>query len=695
LRLRETNQALGSGLAFSLLIVAGLLWAPRSGNASCFAEVTGGDAPFAALMESDPRAAIAQIQTEILRTPAGSNVALSRAHLYAMLMDAYQNSGEIALARDASAHGIQALTTVDGPGLRHRLLFTEIMLNQVQGHIAQAAADYEQAAQSVPDDSPDLVCVLGDRGYLRFLVGGRIDAAVDAMRAYRLAGDLGLGQIRLSAGQLLARLYAQYGLYDEALKLADDGVAFYLHAPNKVLLSDAYLFRGDIFVNKEDYSAAEADFLKSRALLEVAGDRFAQSFTLQRLCLVAAKMPNHSDAPTTCHGAYELANAVKNPISAKLVLVALGQIEFGKGHDKEAIGLWDRALAEDGVDLPKRTRSTIYSLRAQAKQRLGDTVGALRDISLHVNSLENERQARSADQSALLKLMMDSALKSEELAKVRAEARVAEMAISRQTFIRNLFIAATILLIAMVPLGMWSWHRRKVVVPRRAAEARLVALGQLTGGIAHDFNNLLGVLYQTIGLLARRESVAQDPVALDLVQQAQQAGEIGADITKQLLSFARQQNLKPEAVNMSAFLLDARPLLERAAGTTMTVHVETQDATSVAWVDRRQLTAALLNLVANSRDAKSDTFIVRTYTDAGRRIRIDAIDRGCGMTPAVLARALEPFYSTKAVGAGSGLGLSTVQGFVSQSSGSLKIISESNRGTTVSLWLPSVGASHG
>jgi signal transduction histidine kinase len=290
---------------------------------------------------------------------------------------------------------------------------------------------------------------------------------------------------------------------------------------------------------------------------------------------------------------------------------------------------------------------------------------------------------------------MDSALKSEELAKVRAEARVAEMAISRQTFIRNLFIAATILLIAMVPLGMWSWHRRKVVVPRRAAEARLVALGQLTGGIAHDFNNLLGVLYQTIGLLARREAVAQDPVALDLVREAQQAGEIGADITAQLLSFARQQNLKPEAVNMSAFLLDARPLLERAAGTTMTVHVETQDATSVAWVDRRQLTAALLNLVANSRDAKSDTFIVRTYTDAGRRIRIDAIDRGCGMTPAVLARALEPFYSTKAVGAGSGLGLSTVQGFVSQSSGSLKIISESNRGTTVSLWLPSVGASHG
>lgn len=675
------------------MIVAALCSAWRSGNASCFAEMTGGDAPFAALMERDPRAAIAQIRAELSSAPTRSKAGLSDSHLYAMLMDAYQNSGDIALARDAATHGMQSLTIADGPGLQHRLLFTGLILNQIQGHIAEAAAEYEKAAQSVPDDAPELVCVLGDRGYLRYLVGGRVDAAVDAMRAYRLAGDLGRDQIRLSAGQLLARLYAQYGLYDEALKLADDAVTFYQSSSNRVLLSDAYLFRGDVLLDKGDYSAADADFRKSRMLLEVVGDRFVQSFTLQRLCQVAARMPNRSDATTACREAYELANAVKNPISAKFVLMAMGQIEFGNAHEREAIELWDRTLAENGAELPQRTRSAIYNLRAQAKTRLGDTQGALRDTNLYVKSLEGERQARSADQSAFLKLMLDSALKTEELAKVRAEARVAEMAASRQMFIRNLFIASTLLLTGAVPLGMWSWHRRKVVVgARRAAEDQLVALGQLTGGIAHDFNNLLGVLYQTIGLLGRLESVAQDPVALELVQQAQQASEIGAGITSQLLSFARQQNLRPEAVSMSAFLLDVRPLLERAAGTTMLVHVESQDASSVAWVDRRQLTAALLNLVANSRDAKSDRLTLRTYTDVGRRIRIDAIDRGCGMTPSVLARALEPFYSTKAIGAGSGLGLSMVQGFVSQSGGSIGIISEENRGTTVSLWLPAAGA---
>jgi signal transduction histidine kinase len=110
----------------------------------------------------------------------------------------------------------------------------------------------------------------------------------------------------------------------------------------------------------------------------------------------------------------------------------------------------------------------------------------------------------------------------------------------------------------------------------------------------------------------------------------------------------------------------------------------------VAWADQRLLTAALLNLVSNARDAMSGggTVSIQAATDVNRRIRLDVIDEGCGMTPEVLARAVEPFYSTKAVGSGSGLGLSVVEGFASQSGGALAIQSESNRGTTVSLWLP-------
>ena len=115
-----------------------------------------------------------------------------------------------------------------------------------------------------------------------------------------------------------------------------------------------------------------------------------------------------------------------------------------------------------------------------------------------------------------------------------------------------------------------------------------------------------------------------------------------------------------------------------------------------AWVDRRQLTAALLNVAANARDAMlhGGRFTVRAYSEDGRWIRIDMTDEGCGMAPEVLAHAIEPFYSTKAVGHGSGLGLSMVEGFATQSGGSLALVSELNRGTTVSLWLPTAGAFH-
>jgi signal transduction histidine kinase len=405
--------------------------------------------------------------------------------------------------------------------------------------------------------------------------------------------------------------------------------------------------------------------------------------------------PQHPDADAVCHDAYRLAETFNNPVSMKAVLAALGQIEFGKGHAREAIALWDRALANDGAELPSRWPAIIYRLRARARAQLGDAVGALRDTNLYVEYLESRRAAQSADEVALLNLKFGAALKDEELARVRAEARAAGLATSRQAFIRDLVATAAVLLVAAALLGMWMWHRRKLAVEaREAAEEGLAALGRLTGGIAHDFNNLLGVLQQAVGLLAHRESVAGDAAATDLVQQARQASQICADITSQLLSFARQQNLQPEALEVDRYLRDVLPLLERAAGTAITVRVETPEPAPVAWVDPRQLTAALLNLTTNARDALSGggTITVRAVPDGNRRVRVDVIDEGCGMPPEVLARAIEPFYSTKKVGHGSGLGLSMVQGFATQSGGTLAIASSPGRGTTVSLWLPAARA---
>jgi signal transduction histidine kinase len=683
-----------ASLPLSLLFAALLCWAPVAARASCFSEVLGGDGPFAGQIERDPKGAIALLETQLSRTFQGRSARMSTAHLYAILMDAYQGAGNIDAARAAAAQGMEALTPADGDGLRRRLQLTSIKLLMDQGQLERAAAEYEQASAHVPGNAPDLVCVLGDRGYLRMLVGRKVDAAVDAMRAYQLAGQIGKDEIQLLAGQLLARLYSQVGLYDEALALSDAPIAFYSHSWNRLALSDAYLFRGDVYALKHDYAAANADFLNSRVLLQAAGDLFVLSYTQQRLCSVAAKMPDRPDASAMCHAAYEAAKAVKNPITAKFTLAALGVIEFDERHPRAAVDLWDRVLADDGVDIPKRLRSEVYQLTGRARAQLGDMVGALHDTNLYLAALEEEQKTRSADQVALLNVEFQTTLKDEELARVHAEARTREVAAERHASIRNLIAVSATLLVATLSFGTWLWHRKLAIKARAATEERLAAIGRLTGGIAHDFNNLVTVLQQALGLLGGRDSVADDAVALDLVQQARRASQICADITSQLLSFSRQQNLQPQAIDVDRYLHDVLPLLERAAGNAVKVRLELQQPCPVAWADQRQLTAALLNLVSNARDAMSSggTLTIQAATDVEQRIRLDVIDEGCGMTPAVLTRAVEPFYSTKAVGSGSGLGLSMVQGFASQSGGALAIRSEPNRGTTVSLWLPAAGA---
>ena len=284
--------------------------------------------------------------------------------------------------------------------------------------------------------------------------------------------------------------------------------------------------------------------------------------------------------------------------------------------------------------------------------------------------------ARLAAQArwALLNVKFALALKDEELAKLRAEQRSHELDASRQALIRDAIAAAAVATIVAIAalLSAWLWHRRKIAVDARAAaEERLAAVGRLTGGVAHDFNNLLSVIHQAAGLLALRESVKADAIAEQLVEQARRAARLCADITSQLLSFARQQNLSPEPVDLDRCLREALPLLERAAGTSVKVVLETHVPMPQAWVDRRQLTAALLNLVSNARDALPDggTVTVRVTPDRDRMVRIDVVDDGHGMRPEALARATEPFYSTKAVGDGSGLGLSMVHGFATQSGG--------------------------
>jgi PAS domain S-box-containing protein len=232
---------------------------------------------------------------------------------------------------------------------------------------------------------------------------------------------------------------------------------------------------------------------------------------------------------------------------------------------------------------------------------------------------------------------------------------------------------------------------------------KMEAVGQLTGGLAHDFNNLLTAVIGNLDLLAPH--VADDAVAARYLQAAQRGADNGAKLTEQLLAFSRRQHLQPRALNLNAIIAGMRELLARTIGTTIQVRTALAPDLWPALVDPTQIEVAILNLALNGRDAmpSGGTLTIETGNLAGGHavpaelgnrdcIRVSVRDTGIGMTDEVMHAAVEPFFTTKEAGKGSGLGLSQVYGMVRQSNGSLQIETRAGAGTAMHVYLPRAAA---
>jgi len=231
---------------------------------------------------------------------------------------------------------------------------------------------------------------------------------------------------------------------------------------------------------------------------------------------------------------------------------------------------------------------------------------------------------------------------------------------------------------------------------------RLEAIGQLTGGIAHDFNNLLTVIMGNAEMLAR--ALKERDNLRRMAELSLEAARRAAELTSQLLSFARRQTLAPNAIDANKLIEDAKELLQRTLGANIEIVLERAPAVWRCRADSTQLESALVNLAVNARDAMPNGGCLTFATDnrtvpagsagatsellPGDYVVIEVEDTGEGMTPSVLARVFEPFFTTKDVGKGSGLGLPMVYGFIKQSGGHVAIDSVPGRGTKVSLYLP-------
>ena len=228
---------------------------------------------------------------------------------------------------------------------------------------------------------------------------------------------------------------------------------------------------------------------------------------------------------------------------------------------------------------------------------------------------------------------------------------------------------------------------------------KMDSLGQLTGGVAHDFNNLLTPILGGLDLLARDESLPER--RRRLIQGALESAERARLLVQRLLAFARRQPLQPGPVDIAALLDGVRGLLESTVGPLVAVTVRAAAALPAAMADANQVELALLNLAVNARDAMPDggrlTIAALPVTNPpdlppGDYVAISVADNGQGMDAETLARAAEPFFSTKGVGKGTGLGLSMVHGLASQLGGAMRLDSRLGQGTRVALLLPVAGA---
>jgi len=289
-------------------------------------------------------------------------------------------------------------------------------------------------------------------------------------------------------------------------------------------------------------------------------------------------------------------------------------------------------------------------------------------------------------------------------------------------------LLAGALLFAVVVVGLGAGYRtlkrradilRREIDARKAAEEeneaiaaklqhalKLEALGRLTGGIAHDFNNLLAVVLGHIELAAQNVS---DPLVRDDLDTAQSAAERGAELTRQLLSFARRADLNPTTVDLGQRVTAVERFLEPTLGSGVRLHVVVEDDLWPVTVDVPRLENVLLNLSQNARDAMPEggnvTVRVENVTlpqeaavhisaghvpDPGDYVLLSVRDTGFGIPTETVNLVLDPFFSTKAPGKGTGLGLSMAYGFAKQSGGHLNIETDSSQGTTVRLYLPRV-----
>lgn len=393
----------------------------------------------------------------------------------------------------------------------------------------------------------------------------------------------------------------------------------------------------------------------------------------------------------------------RSEMRALAASVLLVEALAAAGRNDEGLALARRTLAR--MPTGARLSADLHEAHAAILSTLGRHREAYQSLLLAQQLRQQQSNARAAERLTFMRARREAKQRDREIDLLLSERQQREAAARSDRTIRNLSVALVlILLAASAAIGVLA-RRRQQLALAMTERHNLDALGKLTGGVAHDFNNLMTIIRQAMSLLRRDPGVIASQSASALVEEADAASEVCGRITTQLLTYARQQRMNSIDIRVVNLIEDHRALFQRTLGERIQLSVAARDPACVIHTDSSQLVAATMNLLANARDALPDggavSMGVRRRDNPGRDGRIEALpdgryvaitisDNGRGMPPEVLRQATTPFFTTKSDAGGSGLGLSTVEGFTRQSGGALLLESTVEIGTVATMLFPAV-----
>lgn len=612
---------------------------------------------------------------------------------------------ELELARQRCEESVRLATaSTDDVALMtaHRIRGTTVTEG---GQPANALPDF-LAALAAAERLGDAAAVAGayaNLGVAAQFAGVPWDAIDFCERALSFAIRSGRADLRALLGNNLGHLMLELGQPEAAMPHFQEALPFaQALASSSVLfnirngLGNAELARGHaeraVIILRESlatpgpgadaYQIAEARHFLARA--ELGAGELAAAESSARTAVVGLKG--------------------SSPVRAYPARATLVDVLMARGKLDEALAVSDALLA----DLPAQARARAQALESRAlllvQRRAYREAFDVQRQATQVR--EQQLSQRTRERIDYMRIRSEANLSVLELSRLRTTQAQQARAAANDRLTRNFALALFAVLMVVVLLAAHVVRARRRLERQIERSQHLDVLGRLTGGVAHDFNNLMTVVCQSMHLLKLQPAVREAPQALALIGEAAEAAQVGGRITQQLLTFARQQPMRVEVLELGAFCSDHRGLFERSLGESIALQMTLPDAPLSIQADRSQLIVALLNLLVNSREATGSRGEVRLRVEqldvigrhsewrklaAGRHALLQIIDQGCGMSAEIRRNALKPFFTTRSEGGGTGLGLSMVEGFVAQSCGQIYLRSEPGAGTTVSMVFPAMG----